>query len=679
LKKREVLVHGDNLKEAHMVVQNLLEEHESIMHTEILTKGRRGFWGFFRKPATIKVIINAGQSRGYQKQQEREQDGMAEISEGVLKVYGPSGGRKKAVIIPAAGAILRVNGVPTRGSRQVGEDEEVEVELIKNIGEAKLEVEISKDNLIAGVRITPQITIFHQLVDQSRQNVLQLITHQQKIEKRVITFTEVEEALQAYGVSFGIDHNEIQKAIAAADGDWWVVARGQPVHQGKDGFVEYMFQCEPVEIKYGEEEWVNYWERYTFPGVREGEVLAVLHPAQEGLPGKDVTGKDILPKPIKEAYLQVKDGVKISDDGCKAIATISGRPVLEGYRKKYIKIVKCMIHPGDVDIKSGNLRFEGDLMILGNVKETMQVAAYGEITIMGNAADAVIQAGGKIFCRGKFFGSKVRAGGLTSFYNRVSKLLDKLDEILDWIMKESIRVREYSLHENKLDEVYLNEIVVYLIDYKKAELEKLLNEYISIIEEQDIPFPSTIKDLVPAIKNLISSRWRKDISIYDEVNSIREKNQNITKILEAIPEEACDIYCSYAQGSILETNCNIIVGGQGCYQSSLIAGKQIRVNGTFRGGEMLANQDILVDEAGSEGMSAGKIKIKTSDKAIVTLNKVHPETIVRLGNQSYLFEEEMERVKMYVGVEGKIKINNLTSGGVSHRMSSTRVQGKAPN
>ncbi|KUO51578.1 MAG: hypothetical protein APF76_13065 [Desulfitibacter sp. BRH_c19] len=98
------------------------------------------------------------------------------------------------------------------------------------------------------------------------------------------------------------------------------------------------------------------------------------------------------------------------------------------------------------------------------------------------------------------------------------------------------------------------------------------------------------------IEHLIACSLRKNLSLFDEACSILEKIKNLTKFLEGIPEEACDIFCSYAQSSVLETSCNIAVVGQGCYQCSLSAGKEIRVKGAFRGGEMLANGDICVDE-----------------------------------------------------------------------------------
>ncbi len=71
---------------------------------------------------------------------------------------------------------------------------------------------------------------------------------------------------------------------------------------------------------------------------------------------------------------------------------------------------------------------------------------------------------------------------------------------------------------------------------------------------------------------------------------------------------------------------------------------------------MLTNGDIFIGEAGSTGISVGKVKVKTSSKAIVSFDKVHPETFVQIGNQSYIIEKDMERARICLGVNGKIEI-----------------------
>ena len=358
---REIVVQGKTVKDARLAARKLLQVSDDRLRVEVLDEGSKGLFGLLGRPATIRVVLRPKIKRVRQIwDSEPDQEGTAEVSGGRIRVYGPQGAGQAAVIIPTPGIVLRVNGIAVHSPRQVRENDDIGVELPEEVHPAVLEVEVSSDGFTARAKITPQITARYDLVDQNAQNVIQLVTRRHEEKIKVITSPEVEEALRSKGVTFGIDHEEISRLVAAADGATRVVARGEPVREGRDGFVEYLFKLDPEEIAYRDEDRVNYWERFDFPSVKEGDVLAVLHPPVPGMPGKKVTGEDVLPLPAREASLRVKDGVVISEDGRKAVAAVAavaGRPVLEGYRQPYLKIVQLMVHSGDVDIRSGNLRY----------------------------------------------------------------------------------------------------------------------------------------------------------------------------------------------------------------------------------------------------------------------------------------------------------------------------------
>ena len=55
---------------------------------------------------------------------------------------------------------------------------------------------------------------------------------------------------------------------------------------------------------------------------------------------------------------------------------------------------------GDVDFKTGNINFPGNLVIHGNVSNGFTVTAEGEIVIIGDVDASDITAGGKLSIRG---------------------------------------------------------------------------------------------------------------------------------------------------------------------------------------------------------------------------------------------------------------------------------------
>ena len=64
--------------------------------------------------------------------------------------------------------------------------------------------------------------------------------------------------------------------------------------------------------------------------------------------------------------------------GRLAVAAIGGRPV---YRNGILSVNKQLIVEQDVDMDSGNIRFTGDIIVMGNVTESMKVDSGGIVEI----------------------------------------------------------------------------------------------------------------------------------------------------------------------------------------------------------------------------------------------------------------------------------------------------------
>ncbi|MGE5587959.1 MAG: flagellar assembly protein A [Clostridia bacterium] len=655
---KEVVVRGRTVEDARLIASKTLKVDESQLRIEVVSRGRKGFFGFFKRPAAIRVTVvpqkksQEGQNCGY----EPELDGTAGVSEGRLRVWGPRGKGEPAVVIPTSGVILRVNGVVVHSPRPISQDDEVDIETVEEVHSARVEVEISDDGFIASVRVSQQVTIRHELMDQGPQNVLQLLTRRHEERAKVITPAQIEEALKAKGVTVGLDYEEILRAADAADGIPRVVARGEPVKEGRNGFVEYLFNRKPTEIVHEEEERADYWERYVYPSVKEGDVLAVLHPPVPGTPGKKVTGEMVMPRPVSEAVLRVKDGVKLSEDGRRAVAVIAGRPVLEGRWVPYLRVVRLMVHSGNIDIKSGNVRFWGDLLILGNVTEGAEVSAHGDITIIGDATGAALRAGGKVVCRGNLIGSRVHAGGLKSLYSRLAPILNDLQEILGWIIQETTRIQQHPSNRRRLKKGDINRIVRLFIERKKKELDAIATEYTIALQAADLPFPPAIRELVQDIARITLGPVGRTEPIPDDLKSILEKKEEVDYLLDSLPDQPGDILCSYVQNSVLEASGSIIVTNEGCFDSTLRSGKQVEVKGVFRGGKIQAMGSVFVKEAGSPGLSAGKVKIKAAEQSTIRILKVYPETTVQVGGRSHVFDKEGGSVRVYLGPKGDLTI-----------------------
>lgn len=651
-----MIIQGKTVQAARLLARQLMHAEEQQLSIEVLDRGRYGLFGLFGRPAVIRVTARAVDDAREErpKQLEADRDGSAMVEGGLLRISDPVGRGKPVILIPGQGVLLRVNGVPVKNAREILPGEEVAVDTVSEVQSARVEVQVAPDGLTASVIVKPGITIHYELLDREPANVLQL--NAKRLEERVpvLTSAQVEEALLERGVNFGLDREAIEQAAAAADGQPHVVARGEPVREGQDGFVEYLFSREPLQVPLEDEERVNYWDRYIFPSVQEGQVLATLHPPVEGKAGRKVTEEIIRPRAVRRATLRVKEGVTVSEDGRQAIALLPGRPVLEGYREPALRVVQLMVHPGDVDLRSGNLLFRGDILILGNVHPSMQVAAHGNLAVMGNAEGSLLMAGGSIFGRGSLIRCQVRAGGLRVFYNRLAPRLAALGDVLESLLREVRKVKEQMVARRRVvTNLDRRKLVALLVERRKQEITSLVEDYAAALKKADIPFPPVVRELLTGVGELIRNR---DVTgpAPEELDSLASKKNEIEQLLHSLPEQPGDLFCSYAQNSTLEASGNIVVDGQGCFNSHLTAGQKASVLGTFRGGEISAGEEIRVVKVGSPGPSVGKASLRVPATGTIILRQVYPEAIVQVGQRSYLFDKDQSRVRVRLSAQGQL-------------------------
>lgn len=667
---KKMIIRGRTVEDALLIAKTTFEADESRLQVEVIDEGQQGFLGFFRRPAVIQVAALQLDKGQMHKDQDTEPDcdGTVEVRHGKLYVRDPVGNGKPATVAPTSGAILFVNQVLALNPTPVFENDEIEIKLMEEVCPAQVEVEVSDDFLTAYVKVTPQITIRNELTDQAAQNALQLVAegHEEKV--KTITPAQIEEALQAKGVIFGLDHDAIQKASSEALGTPIAVARGKPVQQGKNGFVEYLFNVDPVEIVYDDDERVDYWERYVFPSVNEGDVIAILHPPIPGVYGIKVTGEEISPDPVHEDVLHATDGVRISDDGQKAIAAIAGRPLIEDRGTKCLKVTQLMIHHGDVDMTSGNLRFSGDLLVLGNVTEGMQVSVLGDVTVKGNVTGAVIRAGNRVICQGSVIKSQIYAGNLTRLNDLVAPLMDDLGKLILETIRDTANLQQLLVSRGKPEtqsdtlqgKNTVEQIVRLLIQKKSESIEAIIKQCTATLDLTDLPFPPPINELVQTVLNLIPNVENSGGAPLEILEIVLDKIREVSRLLDSLPDRPNDIICSYVQNSVLEATGSISVTDKGGFYSTLDAGSDVSVKGVFRGGEISAQGNVFVHEAGSPGLSSGGVKIKTRGASTVKIRRAFPETTIQVGNRSHIVKNEQHLLKIQLDESGDISLGTFS-------------------
>ena len=154
--------------------------------------------------------------------------------------------------------------------------------------------------------------------------------------------------------------------------------------------------------------------------VNAGDVVAILHPEDMGEAGVDVFGKKVNPDKVKHVIFRFGRNLVISEDGRKLISQVNGHVILENDKV----VVSNVLELVDIDNSTGDIEYNGDVTIKGNILAGFSVKAKGDVVVQGVVEGATVIAGGNItFNRGIQGMNKavIKAGG-----NIVSKFIESV-------------------------------------------------------------------------------------------------------------------------------------------------------------------------------------------------------------------------------------------------------------
>jgi predicted RNA-binding protein Jag len=228
---------------------------------------------------------------------------------------------------------------------------------------------------------------------------------------------ELFDLLAAAGVEWGIN----EEAVAALAGreltEPVLAARGTESTPSRDAAVEYLFSenddGEALHPRLREDGSVDHRDLRPMYTVPPGTIVGRYIPAVSGQPGRDVFGREREPaKPGLETPAERFAGrdVRVAENGIDLVATRAGRPVRQNAR---IDIVEVYTVEGDVDYSTGNVDFNGDVYVMGDVQPGFAVRASGDVRIDGTVDAANIDAGRDLVIAGGIYGhgeSSIRVG-----------------------------------------------------------------------------------------------------------------------------------------------------------------------------------------------------------------------------------------------------------------------------
>jgi uncharacterized protein (DUF342 family) len=460
------------------------------------------------------------------------------------------------------------------------------------------------------------------------------------------TVTEIKEILRENKITDGIIYQKLIETCVLGGNENVLIAKGTPVIDDTISEVKVLFEVrEKKIIDENSKENIDYKNIYAISNIEEGQVLAEIIPGEIGQDGKNVCGEVLKKKTIRNRPIKIGEGCIIQ--GNKIIATKTGRPD----SKNGVLSVNNMYKIQDVDMKSGNVYFLGDVNISGNVKEGMTVKAGKLLTIGKNVDVSTIIAGSGINIRGNVIKSTL----ITGQVDMEKKLyLNKLSEYKDNIVKLISAVNK--LNESSNGSRRISELVKILIENRYKNIPKLSLEIIT----HNICIDSDKSELADFIRNKMMGLNISKMNSLNDLDTLNEFIENEIDFLEDDLIIPADINLGYCQDCIVKATGSIFIMNKGEYVSNLTAFKDIifiRDDAVARGGTLSARGNIKLGTVGSPAGVATKLEVLSD--GVITAKIAYSNTIFCFGNRYKTLDVSGKDVKAYMKEDGEVVIEKF--------------------
>lgn len=419
-------------------------------------------------------------------------------------------------------------------------------------------------------------------------------------------------ALEEKNIKSGILFEDIDKIVDEKKYNIRIlIAKGKPAVHGKDARVEYNINIvKEKKIRITEDGKVDYKDLSLINNVDEGELLATIIPATEGVNGEDIYGNVIKAKDGKKIAIPKGRNVIVSEDGLKLISAIKGEVKIIDNK---INVFPVHIIEGNVDNSTGNIKFVGKVVVKGNVLTGFTIEADEDVEVYGVVEGARIISKGNIILHRGIQG--VNKGELTCEGDLIAKFIENSKVYA----KGNIQ----------------SEAIMHSIVYCGKKLEVLGKKGLIVggeIKASDEIKAKTIGSpmaTITAVEVGINPDIRKK---YDEL--LKEKNrynENLEKLSKAV-----DLLTKFNQkGELTEDKKELL-------NRSIVLKLQ-----TQKALEDITNE---IEEIAAyiEDISNGKIKVE---------NVVYPGTRITIGTNCMYIRDQIQYATFY-RVSGEIKVGS---------------------
>ncbi|MCB2310057.1 FapA family protein [Clostridium tagluense] len=617
--------------------------------------------GFFKKHAIISIDSIEGlndeniKDEDFSEKEDAQQleiNGTIEIEDGRIIVKDPCQGGKPAVIYFGNNITVIINGEKINKSSIVTSESKIEFIFKEDEAKREMNLRISEDQMEAYISIIYKPTTIYKLKDAAISNTVTIAMEiKEKIMPPKFTESEIKNELSNNNIKYGVLKMGLIKCTKDDEISELLIASGKRPIEKIDDMVEIKYDDSDVKDNQQNDNLgsIDYKAIGTVSGVEIGQVLAVHHPGKNGEDGVDIAGKIIKVKSSKKIILGVGDGCALKDE-FTVVATTKGRPSAKG---NTFFVYKTHEINGDVELKTGNIKFVGDIIVNGSVREGMKVEAGNYVLIKNNVSEAEIIANGDVVINGNVIHSSVSAGKEDVLILEYLSDLNSMENDITKLIASIKQLKEMNLLERKTSD---GELVKILMETKFKKLSK-----ISIKVAKRILKLGNIEDkLLFIIKNKILDLGPLNIKNYTELNDIVTIINNKTSLLSMDLTLPVDVVLDYCQDSIVKSSGNITFSGKGQYVSQIEASDSVifqNDKSVARGGVIKAGKEIKCKIVGGPGGVATKLIVENHGH--IWAEVAYPNTRFIIGAREYILDAPSKEVHAFIDENRELAVDKL--------------------
>lgn len=436
-------------------------------------------------------------------------NGKIKVVLGKIIVINPVGEGKYPTITPSSKGMLTINGKEIYETTKVNESDEIEFlsndKLSKNI-----KVDISKDKMEAYISFEYKNAVKINIKDSNPVENLVIDVYEEEMDCRgLLSKEEIEQLLKEANVIYGVKEEAIEEITKAQNGGRVLVAEGLKPIDAIDEKIEFVFNKEDVSI--GEYEKIDYKNINKINGVEATAIIGKVIKGEDSKFGINVFGQEVKPKKNKRKIIRCGNGCNILDDNI--ITEISGQV---SYKNETVSVNKVYKINSNVDISTGNINFEGDIQIHGNVNEEMCVYGKNNVNISGGVFLGQVVAISDINITRSIVNSTVISGGsevrkqkrinaLQMFLRTYEALIETLEYLADkGIVKNESNIPEVmnQLLESKFKEFNKQVMEIISLAIKDGDKNSQVSKF---IKEKLLPMSRTNINSIKELRNFVIS------------------------------------------------------------------------------------------------------------------------------------------------------------------------------